>query len=194
MNFKEFLEGKTYRDRDGLRVVYHFDDQGEWKEVLRKQKIGLWVAPNLGQDLVWGGWVAGGGGDNTNDNSIYLHKLGIPEWLFDKLMSQEVGQTRPSSDPARPLDMVNNVTELVIPPEHWRLVKPLGVKHLRRSQVLKMAAKQRGLEANIEKRPMPRNTKKFGMDVLPTGEPHSDDWSREEYEERKNRKYRRYPT
>lgn len=41
MRLSQIAEGQTYRDLSDTRVVYHLDRQNEFKEVLKRQDIGL---------------------------------------------------------------------------------------------------------------------------------------------------------
>lgn len=179
-------EGRTHRDKDGMRIVYHLNDQSEWKEVMKKQKTGLWVSPNLGQDLNWGGWIAGG----SKRNVFYLHKLAIPEWMYEELMEFERGQTRTATDPLRQNEQTPNVTELVIPPQYWKFVQPVGIKKYLRSELLRQSNSQRRLEADIDNRKQFRNpTKKYGIEVQTDGRPFPG-YEQEEYERRKRGNYK----
>ncbi len=136
--FRHWLEGRTYRDQ-GTKVVYHLNSENEWKNVLKKQELGLWVAPSLGVDMGWWNYVAGSG-----DMVYYLHKIEIPRWLYEKHMA--IGRQSPDWLGNKP-----NVNEFVLPPEEWKFLKPLSVRSYSRSDTIRMGNSYERRKAEISK-------------------------------------------
>jgi hypothetical protein len=151
-SFKEWLEARTYRDQQRLRTVYHWDTESDFYKVLQKQgrnflsKRGkraersgntfpgfrqeprvyaLWVSPNADWNDHWAAWMVRG---NYNSKStFYLHKIGMPEELYQKCLNFE----RPNWD-----EEGQAVPELVIMQKDWESLVPLGVQAFSRKELL----------------------------------------------------------
>lgn len=147
LTFRDFVEA-----RGRTRTVYHADHESEWGKVMRRQRDHLYVAPNLGTALNWAGWVVAGQ-EHEGRMTFYLHRLAIPEWLYRDLAERQRGKLSTPIDPRRQDATTNNVTELLVPPEYWSLVRHEGAKKFLRSDILRLAARQRNAEAQIERRP-----------------------------------------
>lgn len=123
LGFRGWLEARTYAHQG--KIVYHWSTESSWNKVLQKQKIGLWVSPNSNMNDFWASWLVSGN-DHENRMTYYLHKIMMPRDLYAQYIEKERGTWAPHA-----------VRELVIVPQHWNLIRHVGVTEHRRSELLK---------------------------------------------------------